>query len=73
VGCLWTQYKDDSPPSRAPDIFRNEATDTRMGSGSANRIEDERVAMAYRLLFACAFANSTVIRFRQTQDLERMS
>jgi len=35
-------------------MFRSEATNTRMGSGSA-QIQDERLGMTYRLLFTYAF------------------
>ncbi len=34
----------------SPDMFRSEATDTRMGSGSAVELKTERFAMTYRLV-----------------------
>jgi len=34
-------------------LFRSEATDTRMGSGSAVELKTERFVMAFRLLLGC--------------------
>jgi hypothetical protein len=39
----------------SPDMFRSETTDTWTGSAQQIELKTERVAIAYRLLFAYAF------------------